>query len=165
MDSGMNYGDIFVYTLCPSFLCFEFPGNLSSNLCALLRKQDCGAQGKLLCYMAQIDPGWIVEVQNLHIQIEAWGKINWCKAKDLSAFYSRRAYVAQVKRIWDWNLQEGVRSKFWGFFVQLYCIPLFLLSRKEAWRCLWCNSRQEAAHLPELLSVSLTTYVLLYRNI
>lgn len=82
IDSGMSCGYmIFVRTPHPSFLCFNFPGNHSSNMCALLGKQDYGAQGKRLCCVTQVDPARIMKVQNLHIQVEFWEKINWHKAK------------------------------------------------------------------------------------
>lgn len=117
----------------PFFSVFWFP---SSNVC--IREAGLWSTGQtdMLCYTdrSRMDH----EITKFAYPNRDLGEneLTQSKVRDLSTFYSSEAYMAQINRIWDWNLPEEAKSKFWGFFVQLYCVPVFLLSRKESQRCL-----------------------------
>lgn len=97
----------------PLFSAFWFP---SSNVC--IREAGLWSTGQtaMLCYtdrsrMDHESTKFAYPNRDL-----GENELTQSKVRDLSTFYSSEAYMAQINRIWDWNLSEEAKSKFWGFF-------------------------------------------------
>lgn len=146
----------------PLFSVFWFP---SSNMRAL-GKQDCGAPGKQLCYVIQIGRRWIMKVQNLHIQIEVWEKINRYRTKQkIWAPFTAVGHI-QPKRIgFGIETDQKEQSLNLGIFcstVLCSCVSAFQEGVTEVSDA---TPGKKLHAYQSFLSVSLTTYISVHRNI